>query len=102
MFIAQQELQQASLMHDALASQLMVTQLHTQNLNSLGTTAALIAGMAFIGVTNAYIAPVIKNTPLAYIYCSLFAISLIASLSMVCRGIIASMLGPIKALLGPN
>ena len=100
MFLASNQALTAGMMSDALDIEFKVVNLYTQNLNALGTQAALVAGLAFLAITNAYIPATIHSSLLAHIYYSGYAISFIASLAMICRAIIAAALGPIKAMLG--
>jgi hypothetical protein len=83
-----------------LVSQFQMVRLYTMNLGSLGGQAGFIASLSYLGVQNALICPVIKTSNLALCYNSLYAISISSALIILSHCLLASLLGPTKALIG--
>ena len=100
MFLYQTRLLKADVSNGVLESQFRMIDLYTSNLNAVGTQAALIASVSYLAIQNALTIVPIKSGPLAVIYQSLYAVSISSALIMVSHCVLASMLGPTKALIG--
>lgn len=102
MFLYQNRLLKANLLNGIMECQQRMTDLYTVNLNSLGTMAALVAGVVYGAVGTIYIQPIVSQSWVSFWYNLLFAISIASAMIMVSHTILASMLGPTKSLVGES
>ena len=100
MFLYQTRRLKSEVCKGILEAQYRMVTLYTQNLGSLGAKAAFVATLTYSGIQNALIVPIPSATNYAWLFNISFAISLSASLIIVTHCVLASMLGPTKALVG--
>ena len=74
--------------------------LYNTNLNAVGTQAGFIASLSYTVIMFNLTMGEIRTGTLAAIYCSFYAISISSALIIMSHCILASMLGPTKALVG--
>jgi hypothetical protein len=105
MIAANKKLIQANLTQGVVGIQSNLISLYSNNLNSVGTQAALIAGFAFAAIasipadisTSSY-----AKIVLMYLYFAAFTICFITALFALSQTTIASTYGPRLALMGEN
>jgi hypothetical protein len=102
MFLYQARLLKAGINEGILETQFRMINLYTSNLNSVGAQAAFIASLSYLGTQNCFVTPTpeLNHSHMALAYQSLYAIGISSALIMVSHCILASMLGPTKALIG--
>jgi hypothetical protein len=100
MFLYEAKLLKAGVAEGVLEAQFRMVRLYTTNLNAVGSQAAFIAAISYLSIQNALIAPEISVSNYALISQILYAIGLISALIMTSHCVLASMLGPTKALVG--
>lgn len=100
MFLYQNRLLKAEVLNGILETQQRMTDLYSINLNSIGTQAALIAGVVYAAVNVCYIQPNIIDNWISFAYNLSFAVSLSTAMVMVSHCVLGSMLGPTKSLIG--
>ena len=74
--------------------------LYNTNLNAVGTQAGFIASVSYTAVLYNLAMYEMNLGILSAFYCSLYAISISSALIIMSHCILASMLGPTKALVG--
>jgi hypothetical protein len=102
MFLANERLLAANMKKEVLDVEAQMISLYTNNLNSIGIQAALVASLAFTALNNVYQQAEISNTFLAYGYNASYTICLISAIIVMSHTTVASMFGPKKALLGTH
>ena len=100
MFLYNSRLLKADTTNGILETQTLMVDLYSYNLTAIGTQAALVASVTFVGINTLYIQREMKSGILVLLYQICYAISMSASLIMVSHTILASMLGPTKSLIG--
>lgn len=103
MIVADKKVLEANLKKGALAIQYKLVFLHTENLNSLATNAALLCGLALVAlVETAYVTGSIPDWFFGFIYYILASVSLVSGLLAYTQGSVEVIWGPIVALSGSS
>ena len=100
MFLYQTRKIKADVRRGILKSQYQMVDLYNTNLNAVGTQAGFIASLSYTVIMLNLTMGEIRTGTLATIYCSFYAISISSALIIMSHCILASMLGPTKALVG--
>ena len=100
MFLYQSRLLKAGVSVGVLTAQFRMINLYTSNLNSVGAQAGFIASLSYMAIQSSLTTSYVRTSNIAWAYQVLFAISVSSALIMISHCILASMMGPTKALVG--